>query len=90
MREAGTAMDKRDFVATAGGVGRVACMALSRPIDEVAANVRTAAQRVEYDTCSGDSCWVRQYLEWCDPVIALRTETDIGLVPAGGPRFHAI
>jgi len=24
-------------------------------------------QKPEYDTSSGDSCWVRQYLEWNDP-----------------------
>ena len=79
----------RDFVATVGGVGRLACRAPWQPIDKLAANVRTAAQHVEYDTCSGDSCWVRQYLEWCDSVIAFPIEAGIGLGPAGGPQFHA-
>jgi len=57
--------------------------------DSNAANVRRAAHHAEYDTCSGDSCWVRQYLEWCDPVIAVAIKSVIGLVPPGVPRFHA-
>jgi len=27
-----------------------------------------AWRKMEYDTSSGDSCWVRQYLEWYHPV----------------------
>jgi len=35
------------------------------------ADVCTAAQAGQYDTSSGDSCWVRQYLEWCQPMSAI-------------------
>lgn len=36
----------------------------------------------EYDNCSEDSCWVQQYLEWCDPKIAVanRAGLEVGAV----------
>lgn len=32
------------------------------------AEMHTATQCASNDSSSGDSCWVRQYLEWCDDV----------------------
>ena len=45
--------------------------------------------KAEFDTSSGDSCWVRQYLDWCDSAIAIPAEAGIGFVPARAHRFHA-
>ena len=57
--------------------------------DDEPAGAETVRQTGEYDTSSGDSCWVRQYLEWCDPVIAVLAEAGIGFAPARVHRFHA-
>ncbi len=47
------------------------------------------ALNVPYDTSLGDSCWVRQYLEWCDPAIAVAARKGVGFIPAKVHRFHA-
>jgi hypothetical protein len=41
-------------------------------------DARMAAQAAQYDTSSGDSCWVRQYLEWCHPASATPAEKAMG------------
>lgn len=42
-----------------------------------------------YDTSSGDSCWVRQYLEWCEAVGAVWPE-DLLRLHSGTVRIvHA-
>jgi len=49
----------------------------------------TVALYVPYDTSSGDSCWVRQYLGCYEQAISVPTKTGMGFVPARIHRFHA-
>ncbi len=64
-------------------------MLIGQDADENAAVAGRVRQEPEYDTSSGDSCWVRQYLEWCDPVIAVLAEVGIAFAPASVHRIHA-
>lgn len=43
---------------------------------------RMTPQAIEYDTSSGDSSWVRQYLEWCHPATATMAENAAGCASA--------
>ena len=45
---------------------------------------------VDFDTSSGDSCWVRQYLEWNLPVDADLITEAIGSKRINVRQVHAI
>jgi hypothetical protein len=75
-----------EFHEHGGGVRRLAFMASSQRNEDEAANMRRAAQHAEYDTCSGDSCWVRQYLEWCNLASTVAADDDREPTPAGVAR----
>ena len=53
------------------------------------ADADPVTQKAEYDTSSGDSCWVRQYLEWCDLAIAIPSKAGLEFAPAGVRRFYS-
>lgn len=50
----------------------------------------TAAASVSYDTSSGDSCWVRQYLEWCEAAATVWPEDVCRLHSRTMGGVHAI
>lgn len=49
-------------------------------------DVCMVARAWQYDGSSGDSCWVRQYLDWCQTTSAILAETAIGCAPAAVDR----
>ncbi len=65
-------------------------MLIWQDADDKAAVADRVRRKPAYDTSSGDSCWVRQYLEWCDPVVAVPIEAGIGFVAARVHGFRAI
>ncbi len=58
--------------------------------DDNAAVADRVRQKPPYDTSSADSCWVRQYLDWCDRVVVVPIEAGSGFVAARVHRVHAI
>ena len=61
-------------------------MLIWQDVDGKAAVADRIRQTPGYDTSSGDSRWVRQYLEWCDPAKAVSADDDGGYTGASVPK----